>query len=198
MIVAVEDVVSEAVVRRLVSVVRPDLHISAVIRRNGKTYIQQRIRELNRTAQTVPVFVVVDLDKPVPCPADVIRSWLPTRAQKLLFRVAVMEIESWVLADRTSFADFFSVPVERIPTDPDALPKPKELIVSIVRKSRRREIREDMVPSPGDSRAVGPAFNAWLTAFVTGSWNPRVAANSSPSLQAAIERLQNAFGNIRE
>src|SRR5260370_38191900 len=101
MIAAVEDVVSEAVVRRLVTVIRPDLHISGVVRKNGKSYVRHRIRELNRVAHSVPVFVMIDLDTPIPCPADVIRSWLPnTFAPKLLFRVAVMEIESWVMADR--------------------------------------------------------------------------------------------------
>src|SRR4051794_33274822 len=98
MIAAVEDVVSEAVARRLVAVIRPDLQITGVVRKNGKSFVRHRIRELNRVAHSLPVFVIIDLDSPLPCPADVIRAWLPTRfAPNLLFRVAVMEIESWIM-----------------------------------------------------------------------------------------------------
>jgi hypothetical protein len=65
-------------VRRLVTVIRPDLQITGVVRKNGKSFVRHRIRELNRAARSVPVFVIIDLDTPVPCPADVVRLWLPT------------------------------------------------------------------------------------------------------------------------
>ncbi|HEX8409160.1 MAG TPA: hypothetical protein VF883_09860 [Thermoanaerobaculia bacterium] len=193
MIAAVEDVLSEAVVRKLVAVERPDLVLSAVLRKNGREYVRSRARELNRTAHSVPVFVVVDLDRPVPCPADLIESWLPSpRAPKLLFRVAVMEIEAWIMADRDAFASFLSVPLHRIPPNPDDVLHPKELIVSIAARSNRKDIREDLVPSAGDTRRVGPAFNARLTAFVADTWDPAAAAASSPSLRRATERLRSS------
>jgi hypothetical protein len=194
MIVAVEDVVSEAVVRRIVTAVRPDLTVSVVIGKHGRSYIQGRIRELNRTARSVPVLVLVDLDKAVPCPADLIESWLPSpRAPKLLFRLAVMEIESWLMADRDAIAEFLSVPLHRVPMNPDTVLQPKELIVSMARKSRRKEIRDDLVPADGDTRIVGPAFNARLTAFATNTWNPHAAGVNSPSLGRTLERLRSAF-----
>ena len=78
------------------------------------------------------MLVLVDLDRPEPCPADLIESILPApRASKLLFRVAVMEVESWVMADRVAFARFLSVPLHRIPDEPDTILQPKEAIVSI-------------------------------------------------------------------
>jgi hypothetical protein len=194
LVVAVEDVLSEAVARRMVAAVRPDLFVSAVMRRNGHGYIRSRIRELNRSAHSIPVLVLVDLDRPEPCPADLLESWLPApRAANLLFRIAVMEIEAWLLADRTAFARYLSVPLDHIPGDPDAVLHPKELVVSIARRSIRRAVREDMVPSPGDTRVVGPAFNARLTAFVTDTWNPHSAAAASQSLRKALERLRTAF-----
>lgn len=181
MIAAVEDVLSEAVV------------LSGVLRKNGREYIRSRARELNRTAHSVPVLVVVDLDRPVPCPADLIESWLPSpRAPMLLFRLAVMEIEAWVMADRESFAAFLSVPMHRIPANPDEILQPKELIVSVAKRSKSRDIREDLAPSTGDTRRVGPAFNARLTAYVADTWNPAAAAASSPSLRRATERLRSS------
>lgn len=194
MIAAVEDVLSEAVVRRIAALVRPDLAISGVLRRNGKGYIRSRVRSLNLTANSIPVLVLVDLDRPVPCPADLIESWLPSpRAPRLLFRVAVMEIESWVMADRVAFAELLSVPLHRVPSNPDEILQPKEHIVSIARRSKRKAIRQDLVPLPGDTRSVGPGFNARLTAFVADTWDPNAAATVSPSLRRTLERLRIAF-----
>src|SRR6266568_1155742 len=127
MIAAVEDALSEAVVRKIVTVVRPDLTLYQVMRRNGQGYIRSKVRQLNQTARSVPVLVLVDLDRPVPCPADLVQALLPIpHAPKLLFRVAVMEIESWVMADRKPFARFVGIAEDFVPTDTDAEPHPKE------------------------------------------------------------------------
>lgn len=194
MIVAVEDVLSEVVVRRLIETIRPDLSISVVMRKNGRGYLQSRARDLNRTAQSVPVLIVADLDRPSPCPADLIDQWLSSPpAPSLLFRVAVMEIESWILADRDSFADFLAVPAHRIPGNADEIAQPKEFIVSLARRSRRKDIRDDLVPKAGATSAVGPAFNPRVGAFVSGSWNVERAARVSPSLRRSVDRLAVAF-----
>lgn len=194
MIVAVEDVLSEAVVRKLLETVRPELTISVVMRKNGRGYLQSRARELNRTAQSVPVFMVADLDRPEPCPADLIDRWLSSPpAPGLLFRIAVMEIESWILADRDALAHFLAVPAHRIPSNTDEIAQPKEFIVSLARRSRRRDIRDDLVPVPGGTSSVGPAFNARLGSFVGILWNVERAAGASPSLRRSIDRLATAF-----
>jgi len=164
------------------------------MRKNGQGYIRARIRELNRTANTIPVFVLIDLDHPEPCPADLIRQMLPTpHATMLLFRVAVMEIESWVMADREAFARFLGVARNLVPDNPDNIADPKAEIISLARRSRRREIRDDLVPVPGDIRKVGPAFNPRMIAFVENEWRLDEARAISPSLNKAVERLQNAF-----
>jgi hypothetical protein len=194
MLAAVEDALSEAVVRRAVSAVRPDLVIWQVIRKNGSGYLKSRARELNRTAHQVPVLLLADHDTPEPCPASLIASWLGTSpAPKLLFRVAVMEVESWIMADRRAFAAFMGVPQDAIPENPDAVLRPKELIVALARKSKRRDIREDLVPGHGSTAVVGPAFNARLIEFVAAEWNPAKAAKVSDSLDRAVRRLQAAF-----
>jgi len=194
MIAAVEDALSEAVVRKIVAVVRPDLTLFQVMRKNGHGYIRARIRALNRTAHNLPVFVLIDLDDPVRCPADLISTFLPVpRAQRLLFRVAVMEVESWILADRAQFAKFLAIRDDAIPTNPDAVPRPKELIVSLARRSKRREIRDDLVPARGDTRVVGAAFNPRLISFVENSWNIDIAADASGSLRRTVDRLRNTF-----
>lgn len=194
MIAAVEDALSEAVVRKLVAASRPDLTLWQVVRKNGSGYLRTRAREFNRTAQQVPVFLLADQDRPDPCPAELIRTWLGVpAAPNLLFRVAVMEIESWVMADRDAFATFIRVPAVSIPEDPDAVLRPKELIVSLARISKRRDIREDLVPARCSTAVVGPAFNARLIEFVVAAWDPHRAGAVSASLHRAIVRLKEAF-----
>lgn len=194
MIAAVEDVLSEAVLRKLVSEIRPELSLDVVMRKNGKGYLQSRARDLNRTAHSVPVFMLADLDLPEPCPADLIRSWLGAPvAANLLFRIAVMEIEAWVMADREPFAAFLGVPLHRIPVNVDTIAQPKEYVVSLARKSRRRAIREDMVPLPGGTAVIGPGFNARIGEFIATRWQAATAAENSPSLRRTVERLKQAF-----
>ena len=194
MIAVVEDGLSESVVRKVVAEIRPDLTIYQVMRKNGQGYIRTKVRELNRVAHRIPVFVLVDLDRPEPCPADLIRNLLPIpHGPHLLFRVAVMEIESWVLADRRGFAKFLGVPKDSLPEQPDAVGDPKELIVSLARKSKRKEIREDLIPSAGGVRRTGAAFNPRLIAFVENDWSLQDAAAASPSLRKTVDRLRTAF-----
>ena len=191
MIVAVEDALSEAVVRKLIAVIRPDLDISVVLGKRGRGYIQTKARALNKTARSIPVFILADLDRPVPCPFELINQWLPAfRAPALLVRIAVMEVESWVLAHREAFAAHLGVPLHRIPPETDTIPRPKEFVVGLARMSKRKNIREDLVPSPGSTSVVGPAFNATVSRFVTKIWDPGAASTASPSLRRAVDRLR--------
>lgn len=194
MIVAVEDAVSEALVRRLVTEVRPDLTIHQVMRKNGQGYIRSKARQLNRTAHSVPVFILVDQDRLDPCPADLIQEILPVpHGPRLLFRVAVMEAESWVLADAENLATFLGVSRGRIPASPDEVPQPKETIVALAARSQRKGIRDDLVPRSGEIRKVGAAYNARLIAFIESDWDIEAAAAASPSLRRAVVRLRRAF-----
>lgn len=104
-----------------------------------------------------------------------------------------MEIESWLLADANGLAQFLDISPALVPDVPDAVEQPKELIVSLARRSKRKEIREDLVPLLGDIRKVGAAYNSRLVSFVEGQWNIERAALASPSLHKAIQRLRDAF-----
>jgi hypothetical protein len=194
MIVACEDSLSEALLRRIVAVIRPDLSVQVAIGNRGKGYLKAKARGLNRTAGSVPVFLLVDADTRDPCPADLIRTWLHGAPQgNMLFRVAVMEVESWILADRASCSDFLAVPVSRIPADTDAIDNPKAFLVNLARRSRRRDIREELVPAPDAIVSVGPAYNLRLASFVSAHWSPTSATHASESLRRCTQRLGEAF-----
>jgi len=192
MILAIEDAISDAVVRRLLSRYQPRLIVFTTIGQKGNTYLRAKARDLNRTAAKVPVFLVTDLDSPDDCAPSLIANWLGGAApeEKLLFRVAVMEIESWVLADRAGTSSLLGVPEHRIPENTDAIPRPKEFIVNLARHSRFKRIREELVPREGSTATVGPAFNTRVAEFVETKWQPDSAATASASLARCIRRLE--------
>ncbi len=108
------------------------------------------------------------------------------------FRVAVREIEAWLLADRDRLAKFLSVGISHIPRDPEKLDSPKSTMVAIARHSRRKDVRGNMVPRSGSGRKIGPAYTSMLMEFARDreyGWRPQVAAKLSDSLNRCIRRL---------
>jgi hypothetical protein len=190
MLLAVEDPLSEAVARKVFATVAPR-PISLCIGLKGKSYLEKKAENLNKAAKGSPVFLLTDLDDLRSCPADLIRSWLKgPRNPSLFFRVAVVAVESWLMADREAFAKFLSIPETRIPFDTDALPRPKDFLVSLARLSSSSRLREDLVPAPGATSKVGPGYNLQLTSFVARIWNPEAAASVSESLRRTLNRLR--------
>lgn len=191
MIIAVEDEVSEAVVRKLISCIRSDIQIKNVVGKSGRTYLQKKARELNRTASKIPVFLLVDLDSHNTHPSDVIKQWLGGSPQQyLLFRFAITEVESWVMADRENFSNLLSVPVSKISLNTDTILDPKEFLIKLARSSRSSRIKKDLIPKKGSSAKIGPAYNPVLIQFVKNKWNPKNAALRSNSLKRAINKLK--------
>lgn len=185
---AVEGLVDEAVVRRLVQHVGASL--GSVYGRNGKALLRQRITGYNNAARMAPWIVLVDLNLEADCAPPLRAAWLPNPAPNMCFRVAVREVESWLLADRERFARFLAVAIHHLPANPEGLDDPKGTVVQVARLARRREIREDMVPRPGTGRVVGPAYTSRLIEFVATRWRPEVAARSSESLRRGIRCLK--------
>jgi hypothetical protein len=188
---AVEGTVDEAVVKRMIE------HVGAVpgpvYGRNGKAHIRQRITNYNNAGRFSPWIILVDLDHDAECAPSLCRAWLPHASPSMCFRVAVRQVESWMLADRERLANFLSVAASKIPTNPEAIDTPKEMVISLARQSRRRDIREDMVPRPGSGRAVGPAYTARMIEFVISTqtgWRPEIAARNSESLRRALQCLR--------
>ena len=175
---AVEGDIDEAVIRCLIEHVQAKTR--AIYGRNGKTHLQQRLSGYNQAARFSPWIVLVDLDHDAECAPPFRNSWLPDPSPYMCFRVAVRAVEAWLMADRENLAKFLSVEIARIPQDVEAIDHPKVTMVDIAKHSRRREIREDMIPRTGSGRVVGPAYTARLIEFVMGAkngWRPEVAAS---------------------
>ncbi len=185
---ATEDELSEEVLYRILKAVG-GYAIGTSYRRGGFGYLRRTIQGWNRAARGIPFVVLTDLDENR-CPADLIRTWLPDQKHhNLLFRIAVREVESWLLADRANLADFLKIKRALVPNAPDLLPDPKGTLIRFAKKSRSRVIRESIVPKPGSSAKIGPGYNASLGLFVREHWNIGTAAANSPSLSCSLERI---------
>ena len=100
------------------------------------------------------------------------------------------------MADADSLASFLSVARSRIPNDPEQLFEPKTEMVNLARHSRRREVREDMVPRERSGTLVGPAYTSRLIEYVQRSWRPEVAIERAESLRRAIACLQRVIEKV--
>jgi hypothetical protein len=191
---AVEGIVDETVVRRLI--VEAGGHPGSVYGKNGKTYLRRQIQGYNNAAKHSLWMVLVDLDRDAECAPPFCKEWVSVPAPYLCFRVAVREVEAWLMADTDSLASFLSVARSRIPADPEQLSDPKTEMVNLARRSRRRAIRIDMVPREQSGRSVGPAYASRLIEYVQTTWRPQVAIERADSLGRAIACLQQMIEKV--
>ena len=188
-ILAVEDRLSDAVATKILETF--GIKIVKRIGFQGKSDLERKTAELNRAANGITVFMLTDLDSPRDCPPGLIRSWIKGPINpRFFFRVAVMEVESWVMADRMGFAAFLSIPLHRIPSPTDSILNPKEFLLSIARRSKKKTVREALVPVQGATLSVGSEYNTLLSEFVQDHWNLERAAGVSPSLKRTVDRLR--------
>ncbi len=201
---AVEGVLDESVLRQLLKQSGKQFEVSACYGKHGKDYLRQNVGRFNQAAAHKPFIVLTDLDVE-DCPPGLVGRWLPHgQHDNLILRIAVREIESWLLADLERFAHFLGVRSDRIPQWPDSETDPKGLVVDLARRSRKRDIREDLVPAPESTSKVGRNYVGQLIRFVASDWQvDEAVCRRSPSLskaRAAVQRFspQTAASNIRE
>lgn len=180
---AVEGIIDEAVMARLI--VECGARPGHCYGKNGKAKLLSQLNGFNNAAREWPWVVLLDLDRDADCAPEAIGSWLTSPSQHLLLRVAVREIEAWMLADAERFARYFGVRTARIPLRPDKLDNPKRDLVNLVRTSRYTSVRQDVVPKQKSGRDVGPGYTQRLIEYATSvenGWRPETAAKNSDSL----------------
>lgn len=187
-VLATEDQLSEEVGLKLAA--DAGLNVVQKLRQGGSGYLKKRIRNFCEIARQVPVVVLADLDRQS-CPVTMMRSWLQGQrpTPDLVFRVAVAEIESWVLADHRAISSLFKLQLGAIPRDPDALPDPKATLIRLASRAPKI-VRDDLVPRDSSISSQGLGYNKRLSDLVNTSWDPDRAAARSPSLQRAQKALR--------
>ena len=187
---AVEGRLDEAVVRRLAADAGMD--VANVYRADGRANLISRLPGYAAAARHDPWLVLCDLDQDE-CAPTLVAAVVQDPPDLLCFRVAVRSVESWLLAD-PGLAARLEVSTARLPREPDSQRHPKRTLIQIAQRSRNRDIRIGVGGSPGTADAP-MLYNVTLSEFVETEWNPRRAAERSPSLGRAIgavERLVSA------
>lgn len=164
----------------------------------GKDRLDRDAPAYNAAARGAPWFVLRDLDHDAACAPDFLAGSGLEPNEWMCFRIAVREIESWLLADHEAVASFFRVRASRIPPSPDAEADPTEALVNLSRTSRRARVRKAMVPSRGGHAAVGPLYEATIIEFARDHWSVERASLRSPSLAAARRALKRLGAKWRE
>ena len=158
--------------------------------KKGSSWIKKNVGAFNKLAGSMPVLTLLDfMDTNFACPPEILEQWLPHRHPRMMFRVVVRELESWLLADREGMAGFLGVPLEKIPLAPETVSDPKRTLVNLARRSRYSSIRSALVPQQGSTAQVGRAYVTEINRFIFDLWSPERARNISPSLDRCLQRL---------
>ena len=132
---AVEDDLSEWVVRRALSTRPAEYAVGAVFGRTGFGYLKKQAPAFNNAAQHCPFLILTDLDQ-CPCAPQLIEEWLGRpRYPNLLLRVAVRELESWLLGDSSGLSHFFGLRTPFVCRNPEQFAEPKEELLKLAMTS---------------------------------------------------------------
>ena len=186
---AVEDRLSDTTLRRILKHTGRGYAIGTTYGLRGSGYLRKTIGGWNRASSGTPFVILTDLDR-YPCPPALLEDWLhEPRSPNLLVRIAVREIEAWLLADRANLARYLNVPEMRVPNNPDSLPDAKASLVELARMSKPKGLRSRIVPRAGSTAKQGPDYNAALSEFINSRWDVDAARANSPSLGKAIAQF---------
>lgn len=159
--------------------------------KKGWGWIRKNIQGFARTSRATGVnyLAIVDLDGPrEPCAPSLVENWLPAPETRCLLRVAVTEVESWLLADDLGISKLLGVARNRVGVDPEVLNDPKQHLINLARRSRR-SVAKGIVPEEGLSASEGRLYTASLKKFVSDQWDIERASTHSPSLMRCVARL---------
>lgn len=162
--------------------------------KRGKSHLDPMLEGYNRAAEKHKSLWLVlrDLNNDAECAPDLKVALLPNPSKFMNFRVVVRSIESWFMGDVDRLARFLSVRIDSIPPEPESLENPKGTMVELARKSKKRDIRYDMVPESGTHAKEGPAYASRLVEFAHDFWRPEVAMEKCDSLKRCIDYLEEA------
>jgi hypothetical protein len=191
-----EDKLTEAVLKKCVAVYLPEFQIVFSEVKGGRGNVQKNLDAYSNLATSMPVLIGVDLDSDT-CASSLVAAWLGNQAlsARLLLRVAVREVESWVLGDRKQVAKLIGGQSDDITGQPDLLVDPKRYFLDRARTTAKPDLKRDLIPRNFNVYPrIGPAYNLRMCQFVREKWRPTVAASRSESLARAVKAISALAG----
>lgn len=194
--IATEDELSEAIALRLISEIPTPHFIQHTLRKSGNGYLRSKMDSWYQMAQHQVMLVLTDLDR-ANCLVEFRDQWLTDAPpNNLLFRIAVRETESWVLADHVAMRGLIGAR-GTLPAEPDELPDPKQFLLKLA-KNAPKPVRQDLLKTLDGPLAQGLGYNTRLIELINAEWNPQRAAERSPSLARARLRIAEVVGAFAE
>lgn len=187
--IATEDALSEAVAERLINEYT-NFKINLKLGLKGNSHLKKNLKSYYQIAKRQPFLLITDLDS-MSCATLLVSDWKQrlkiTEPTQMIFRVAVREVEAWLLADREGLGSLLGT--SNLPRNPDALDDPKRELLRFAQKASKN-IRDGLVIKKGEIASQGLEYNSILSNFVKNSWNPERAIVYSDSLNRCKTRLQ--------
>lgn len=183
----VEGAVDQAVVMRICE--DYEIPLGPVYIQGGKDQLDENLARYNYAAKRAFWIVLRDLDDDASCPVMLRKKLLPHTSKGMIFRIATRSVESWLLADQNALAAFLSINADKITMSPENLPSPKQYLINLARRSRKKAVVTGMVPRLGSNATEGPEYTSILTEFVFYNWNPERAQYNALSLKSCLARL---------
>lgn len=187
--VVVEGATDESMARAVVKFAGGD--VLKVIVAGGKSKLDQLLPSYSRAAAYYPWVVFRDSDGE--CPVNLSGRLLDNceLTGRFELRIAVSMTEAWLMADRTGFAEFFSVSPDTIDRTPENYDNAKSALLKVCSRSRSRRIREGLVAG---GHYPGPQYMPMLDQFAAEKWCVQSACENSLSLRRAVERISQTVG----
>ena len=195
-----EDEVTRNIIQRLVYYCSENYNIlTSFPARGGR--IKSLVQNYNTLSAENPVVLLTDIDT-YDCAPSLINQWFSTvpKNDNFLVRVAIDEAEAWLMADREGFADYFKVPIDKIPTSKVLSrfrPSVKEMdfpyksslfmMRQIIPFTSKNDFKISLIPEDGISK--GPLYNSSIVPFI-GRWDIENAILNSTSLERTVNRLR--------
>jgi hypothetical protein len=164
--------------------------LERIISKGGGGTLWSQIARFQQVAINLkrPVFVLADLERERCAPSLLARRVRFEVDPRLVIRIAVRMLESWLLGDLEGLGAFLEIKKPSVDSPPDDLDNPKRALVELCRRSPNKELRAALVP-PNPRSIVGPGYLAAMSRFATDHWAPQRAEARSPSLAKAISAL---------
>lgn len=187
-----EGYTDEIFIRRCFNVL--GIEVGTVYGKQGIDYVKRKASAFAIRGNYSPILVLADFaDMNAECVVEARLALSETEYPNALVRLAVREIESWLIASRRDLASYLGVSLASIPENPDEIQDPKQALVNIARTSRRPRIKQMFVPRVGISSVVGPGYVDGFNEFMANHWNLEDAMCASTSFRRFVTRVQDTF-----
>lgn len=195
-----EDFVTKQIVKRLIKFCIPkaaEIEFEDLTVRAHGTRALEKLKIMLNFAKEYPVAAVFDSDGN--CIIELLERYTSEKenADYAAISFAVDEAEAWLMADREGLADYFKIPVGKIPekkrSDPEIshnMPYKTSLFIltEIAPLSEVSSIREALAfERPGKKPST---YNSVWGRYIDEIWNIDAACKNSESLKKAVIRIK--------